>query len=806
MGDAAVAAAGSVHGFVPALTSFVGRESEVGKVDGLLGEYRLVTVTGPGGVGKSRLAGEVARRVADRFADGVWLVELAAVQEPALVPAAVAVALEVHQPPGISIVEALTAMLARQQRLLMLDNCEHMLAAVAELCGTLLTAADDVRVLATSREPVGIAGEARFRLPPLAVAGPDHLAGAGASDAVVLFADRARQLDSAFALTGDSQALAAQIVGRLDGMPLAIELAAARAEALGLPQLLERLDHRFALLTGGDRRASARQRSLAATVDWSYQLLSVDEQRVFRRLAIFPGPFTLDAAQAVAGGVAEPAVLHLVDCSLLTPPRVGPDGRARYLMLETLRAYGLERMAKADEQHPAAAALARYALQVAERAAVGLQASGGEADAARWLDAEDATTQQALTWALEHDPVVALRLAAALAPWWRLRGRSTAGYALMRTAAAHAVPGDDVWSAAQLWLGHLAHGTADYDTALGHFTAVRDALDAGRQSPELADGLAARSGTLLNLDRITEADDDGRRALALARELCYPAGEAIALRELSWAASYAGDADTALRWARQTQRIDPAGIPGWYARACAVALAAALMDAGEVTSAQGICADALARARDAGDLPDQAECLWLMAELERQTGRIDDASAHLRESIGLATQVGDRLRLTDCLNTCGHICATTGRWADASTMWAAYATQIAAIGVPDLPQDAHRRQEPLRKAAQALEPAQLRAAAERGAAMSLATAAEFATLLTAPATLEPQPPSDVTPLSARERELVILVAQGRTDTQIAGQLFISVSTVRSHLDRIRDKTGSRRRADLTRFALQAGLI
>ena len=154
------------------------------------------------------------------------------------------------------------------------------------------------------------------------------------------------------------------------------------------------------------------------------------------------------------------------------------------------------------------------------------------------------------------------------------------------------------------------------------------------------------------------------------------------MRELSWAASYAGDADAALRWARQTQRIDPAGIPGWFARACAIALAAALMDADEVASAQGICADALARARDAGDLPDQAECLWLMAELDRQTGRMDDASAHLRESIGLAAQTGDRLRLTDCLNTCGHLCAATGRWAEASTIWAAYATQMRRSACP----------------------------------------------------------------------------------------------------------------------------
>ena len=245
------------------------------RVAGLLGEYRLVTVTGPGGVGKTRLAAEVAGRVADRFADGAWLVELAAVQEQALVPAAVAGALGVQQAPGMSVMESLAGVLARQQLLLVLDNCEHVLGAVAELCGGLLAAADDVRVLATSREPAGVAGEARYRLRPLAVPVPGAPGDAvGGAAAVALFADRARQLDPDFALTGESGPLVARIVARLDGMPLAIELAAARVEALGLGQLLERLDHRFALLTGGDRTAAARQRSLAATVDWSYQLLS----------------------------------------------------------------------------------------------------------------------------------------------------------------------------------------------------------------------------------------------------------------------------------------------------------------------------------------------------------------------------------------------------------------------------------------------------------------------------------------------------------------------------------------------------
>jgi predicted ATPase len=375
VGDAAVAAAGAVHGFVPALTSFVGRAGELDEVARLLGEYRLVTVAGPGGVGKTRLAGEVARRVVGLFADGVWLVELAAVPEPALVAAAVIAVLGLQQVPGKSIVQSLEVALAHRQLLLVLDNCEHVLGGVAELCGTLLAAADDIRVLATSREPAGLA---RYRLPPLPVPEPGAGSGADGSAAVALFAERARQLDPHFALDGETGPVAAQLVRRLDGLPLAIELAAARVESLGVAQLLDRLDHRLQLLTGGDRMAAARQRSLAAAVDWSYQLLSeCPDQQVFRRLAVFPGPFTLDAAQAVAGVAAELAVLHLVDCSLLVPPRAGPDGRVRYVMLETLRDFGLDRLAEAEEQPEAAAALASHALHVADQAAAGMLTSAG---------------------------------------------------------------------------------------------------------------------------------------------------------------------------------------------------------------------------------------------------------------------------------------------------------------------------------------------------------------------------------------------------------------------------------------------
>src|SRR6266704_1105122 len=371
------------------------RGGAVRDVAGLLGECRLVTVTGPGGVGKTRLAGQVAGQVAGRFTDGAWLAELAAVRDPAQVAGAVAAALGIPEQPGVAAAEALARVLAGQQLLLVLDNCEHVIGAAARLCAGLLAACDDVRVLATSREPLAVAGEARYRLGPLTLPSPGDPADGAGCEAVALFADRARRADARFVLDGQTGPAVARLVARLDGMPLAIELAAARVEALGVAQLLDRIGDPFALLTGGDRLAAGRQRSLAATVAWSYQLLTEDERRVFRAVSVFPAGFTLEGAEAVAGPGAGPVVLRLVDCSLLVPPRAGPDGRPRYAMLETLRAYGAGLLAETGEQDQAAVALARYALRMAGQAAAGLRSGDGEPAAARWLDAEDATMRQA---------------------------------------------------------------------------------------------------------------------------------------------------------------------------------------------------------------------------------------------------------------------------------------------------------------------------------------------------------------------------------------------------------------------------
>jgi non-specific serine/threonine protein kinase len=750
----------------------------------------------------------VARRVAGRFADGVWLVELAQVQDPEQVAAVVAVVLGVREQPGLPVGGTLARVLARQQLLLVLDNCEHVLGAAAELCAELSGACDDLRVLATSREGLRVAGEARYRLGPLAVPDPDDLADAAQTEAVALFADRARGADAHFALDDQTGPQVARLVARLDGMPLAIELAAARAEALGVSGLLGRLDDRFTLLAGGDRLAPSRQRSLAATVEWSYRLLEEDERRVFRAVSVFPGPFTLEGAEAVAGTDAGLAVLRLVDCSLLAPPRTGPDGRPRYLMLDTLRAYGARLRDQAGEQDTLAAALAGYALRVAEQAAAGLQTAAGEAAAALWLDAEDPATRQVLAWAVAHDAELAVRLADALGWWWWLRGRLGAQYRLLGEVAGRAEPGSQGWCITQCWLGRAALFSGDAPGALGHFAAVLDAGGDRGPSGELVDALTTRSVVLLNMDRVAEGAQDGRRALAMARELGYLAGEGMALQDLGIAAEYTGDHDGAIQLIGQQQLIT--GMPGTIARSGSQVIVGVLAEAGDLTAADSECAAALARCRDAGDLLNLPIMLMFMADLDVQAGRYQDAAAHLHEGLQIVMRAGDLWNVAgNGLWACALLCTATRRYADAATVWAAQDVHAPQQGViSETSEDARRREEALSTIRQALGPARVRAAEQRGAAMSLDTAAEYALMLTAPA---PPPLTGakgpgLEKLSARERELVALVAQGRTNAQIAAQLYISVRTVGSHLDRIRDKTGCRRRADLTRLALTEGLV
>ena len=786
-------------------TSFIGRAGPARELAGLLERYQVVTVTGPGGSGKTRLACEVARQVAGRFADGVWLVELAPVSDPGQVPGVVAAALGVREQPGVAVAGTLARVLARQQVMLVLDNCEHVIGAAAGLCAELVAACDDLRILATSREGLRVAGEARYRLGPLAVPGPGDLDDAAKIEAVALFAERACRADAHFALDNQTGPQVARLVARLDGMPLAIELAAARAEALGVDGLLGRLEDRFALLDSGDRLAPPRQQSLAAAVEWSYRLLEENEQRAFRAVSVFPGSFTLEGAEAVAGTGAGRAVLRLVECSLLIPPRTSADGQPRYVMLETLRAYGARLLTEAGEEGSVAAALAGWALRVAEEASAGLQTGAREVAAARRLDAEDLTMRQVLAWAIACDAAAAVRLADALGGWWRLRGRLPGQYRLLSEIAGLAEPGSDRWCAIQGWLGWAAFLAFDRAGALDHFTAVRDAAGDRGPSRVLADALAGRAETLLSTGRLAEGAEDGRRSLAMAQELGYPTGEGAALRMLAIAAFSSGDIERGVQLIRRQQLI--AGVPGSIARAGSAVMIAALIESGDLAAAGTAGAAALAQCRDAGDLLNLPYMLAVMADLDMRAGHFQDAAAHLRDGLQIAVRAGDLWNVAASgLFFCASLCTATGRYAEAATVWAAQDVHARQQGLLATSPGARMRDEALRTIRQVLGPARVKAAEQRGAAMSLDTAAEYALMLTAPAPPLAAAGPELRKLSARERELVTLVAQGRTNAQIAGQLHISVRTVGSHLDRIRDKTGCRRRADLTRLALAEGLV
>jgi predicted ATPase len=335
-----------------ALSSFVGRERELRELRGALTDTRLLTLTGAGGCGKTRLALRVAAEVEDRFADGVWWVELAPLADEELVGAAVAEALGVRPLPGVTELQACCAYLASRRALVILDNCEHLPAACAGAAAALLQAGPEVVVLATSRSPLAVSGETDWRVPSLSLAGP----GPERSDAVSLFVERARQVRPDFALNDGNPGSVARICEELDGLPLAIELAAARVRMLSVEQITTGLSDRFRLLTGGPRTATERQRTLRASVDWSHALLSADEQVLLRRLAVLAGGFTLDVVEEVCAGegVERDELLDLLG-SLVDQSLVIAEERAsvvRYRLLETVRQYALDSRSSANPARP----------------------------------------------------------------------------------------------------------------------------------------------------------------------------------------------------------------------------------------------------------------------------------------------------------------------------------------------------------------------------------------------------------------------------------------------------------------------
>jgi predicted ATPase/class 3 adenylate cyclase/DNA-binding CsgD family transcriptional regulator len=411
------------------LTSFVGRGAEIDDVRQILAADRLVTLTGAGGVGKTRLAIQVASQMAGDFDDGVWYVDLAPIADPSLVPVAMAGALGLPDQPGHSTTETLIRFVEGRRMLVVLDNCEHLLDAVAELTVALLSACPGLRLLATSREPIGVDGEVIWRVPSLSVD----------DEAVDLFADRARRARSDFAMADDDLHAVREICRRLDGMPLAIELAAARVRALSLEEIAGSLHDRFRLLTGGRRTAVRRQQTLRASVDWSHALLTESERVLFRRLAAFMGGFDLPAARAVAGGteVERYQVLDqltlLVDKSLVVADDTG--GQMRYRLLETVRQYALEKLGESGD---ADAVRTRHRDYYTELAAVlDAPAATGHQRRVEQVETEIDNLRAAFAWSRENlDIELALQIASALQPLWLTRGRLREGLSWMDAALA----------------------------------------------------------------------------------------------------------------------------------------------------------------------------------------------------------------------------------------------------------------------------------------------------------------------------------------------------------------------------------
>ncbi len=439
----------ATHNLPAALTSFIGREAELDSLQRLVatGSARLVTLTGPGGTGKTRLALQAAVGLLDRFADGIWLVELAPLADPALIPQTVAGVLGLHEAPGKTFIQVLAEHLRHKRILLILDNCEHVVDAAAALAGQLLQTAPHLQILATSREILGTMGETPFRVPSLALPGSsahtlEELAGC---ESLRLFAERARTAQAGFVLTEANAPLVRRICQRLDGIPLAIELAAARVRLLSVDEIAARLDDAFRLLTGGSRTVLSRHQTLRALIDWSYNLLTPDERTLFLRLSVFAGGFTLPAAETIcsdADALDRASILdlltQLVDKSLVVPfdgsdSTVGQE--TRYRLLETIRQYARDRLHDAGSGAIVRDRHLDFYVALADRAEPHLR-SGQQIAWLDRLDAELDNIRLALEWALATRVGSGLQLAGALLWFWHIRGHRNEGIAWLRQLVA----------------------------------------------------------------------------------------------------------------------------------------------------------------------------------------------------------------------------------------------------------------------------------------------------------------------------------------------------------------------------------
>jgi predicted ATPase len=616
------------------LTSFVGRARDLDAVGALLSHARLVTLTGAGGVGKTRLALEVVRRQTGSHHGGVWFVDLAPLADPALVGRAVAAALGVREVAGQPLEETLIQRLREGAALLLLDNCEHLVGACAGLVAALLGGCPRLRVLATSRELLGLTGEAAWRVPslelPAADGRPEEVA---ECEAVRLFLERARLARPDLALTARNAPVVAQLCRRLDGIPLALELAAARTRVLGVEEIAARLDDRFRVLTGGERVALPRHRTLRAAVDWSHDLLAEAERALLRRLAVFAGGWTLEAAEAVCGPDVLDGLGQLVDRSLVLFEQQGGDGR--YRLLETIRQYAWERLVEAGEDAELRDRHRKWCLALAQRAArelFGVDAGDGKRRAvAHWLR----------RFELEHD-----NLRAAL-EWTRQDGRAELG---LRIAA-------DLWG---YWLvgGYFTEARARYEALL----ALPAPAGPTRARARSLVGAGVMHGELGDFDRARARCQEG---LALARSLADPGELGWALVHAGVVAEYRSDTADARACYEESLAAYSAAGDRWGVALLTAYLARIALAEGRLEEARTRLEPALPLARALGDDWIIAHVLTSLGKLAHRSGQPAEAASWTREALSHWRALQARQMIADCMLDLGRVAVASGDWAGA---------------------------------------------------------------------------------------------------------------------------------------------
>ena len=793
------------------LTSFVGREQDIAATGRLLASSRLVTLTGAAGGGKTRLALRVATEAGRRYADGVRWVELARLVDPVLVPQAVARTLEVGEQPGSPILEGLLDALREQELLLVLDNCEHLLSACADLAATLL-AETRVSILATSREPLGVAGEALYPVPPMALPPVTFPAdGMERFDAIRLFVERARAILPGFALTVDNAAAVASICRHLDGMPLAIELASARVNILTVEQIAARLDDRFNLLKQASPASYGQHRTLRAAIDSSYDMLSTPEQVMLRRMSVFAGGCSLATVETVCAGdgIEREQVLDLlsslVNRSLVVAQTLQRD-EARYFLLETIRQYVREKLLESGESPTISERHLECFLGLAEETARKLTGPYQQLWL-DWLESEYDNIRAALNWSVESGNIEAgLRIAVAIYQFWVIRDYVEEGLAWVERllSRAHgsvsAVVRANALAYAAFLSGFRGNTAAQFNYGREAAVLAKATGDEGKRG--LAWALAAQAFGARAMGEYETEFSLEQQGIGLFRELgdSYFLGltlstgsfTAMSLGKFSVARAMLDEGLALLREAGNPYRVAMAlNYYGDLAR-CERNYAAA----------QGAYAESISLLRELSAVRDLASALHNQGHTYLHLGDVERARASFDESMTLHQGQRNKPGMTECLIGFAALAVTVGLPAASARLLSA----VVAIGGERAASAwAATRMEYehyLALARAGLTEVEYQAEQAVGRTLSLEQAMQYALNLPITGAEAQEAGAQQGALSEREREVAALIAQGKSNGEIAGELVVSKRTVEKHIGNILSKLGLANRAQIVRWALE----